>query len=102
MADYIDTDCSGANAYTMHEWTTSKYWGDRDEVTVGYYCYKEDIANMYNNNGLYQTKAREFQKVYESYDGTILKIGTYEGKDIYFNYYFFKYPNYDGVVDTVQ
>ena len=103
MADYVDADCSGPNPYKMHEWTTRKYWGDKDEVTVGYYCYQEDIDNMYDSNGFYQTMAMESDKVYGyDTDGTTLKIGTYEGKNIYFVYYFLSNPNNDGVIDTVQ
>lgn len=102
MADYVDTNCSGPNPYKMHEWTTRKYWGDKDEVTVGYYCYQEDIDNMYDSNGLYQTMAKEFLDVYDELDGCHIKIGTYEGKDIYFEYFFLSNPNNDGVIDTVQ
>ena len=57
-ADYVDEDHLGANCssqyqdiceqdgticdghspipYTLNEWTERKYWGDKDEVTVGY------------------------------------------------------------------
>lgn len=94
MADYVDSDYGDGtkkNPYVMYEWTTRKYWGDRDEVTAGYYCYKEDL-DRYNNppyDGICMDKAKEIQKVYDySYDGTSIKIGTYEGRDIYFNYYF--------------
>lgn len=96
MADYVDEDCGDGtkpNPYTMHEWTTRKYWGDRDEVTVGYYCYKEDL-DRYNNppyDGICMDKAKEIQSVYDySYDGCSIKIGTYEGRDIYFYYYFLR------------
>ena len=114
MADYVDSDCGDGtkpNPYTMHEWTERKYWGDRDEVTVGFYCYKEDIDNDCSSNGIIQTKAGEFRKFLEVYsseimdgkhkddieiygpgiiDGRHIKIGTYEGRDIYFKYYFLK------------
>lgn len=114
MADYVDEDCGDGtkpNPYTMYEWTERKYWGDRDEVTVGFYCYKEDIDNDCSSNGIIQTKAREFIKFLEVYgseimdgkhkddieiygpgimDGCNIKIGTYEGRDIYFEYYFLK------------
>lgn len=95
MADYVDEDCGDGtkpNPYTMHEWTERKYWGDRDEVTAGFYCYQEDIDNYYSPNGIIQTKAEEFLEVYGSgvMDGCHIKIGTYEGRDIYFEYYFLK------------
>lgn len=96
MADYVDEDCGDGtkkNPYVMYEWTTRKYWGDRDEVTVGYYCYKEDL-DRYNNppyDGICMDKAKEIQSVYDySYDGCSIKIGTYEGRDIYFYYYFLR------------
>lgn len=94
MADYVDANCgdgSKPNPYVMHEWTTRKYWGERDEVTVGYYCYYEDLYSdsRYDYNGVKRTKEREFQSIYGfDYDSDNIKIGTYEGRDVYFKYYF--------------
>jgi hypothetical protein len=95
MADYVDDygDGTKPNPYVMHEWTTRKYWGDRDEETLGYYCYKEDI-DQYNNppyNGICEEKVKEISKVYDNRDGCDIYIGTYEGRDIYFKYYFLRH-----------
>ena len=108
MADYVDSDCGDGtkpNPYTMYEWTTRKYYGDKDEVTLGFYCYKEDcIDNSSDPNGVVQTKAKEFFEAYAEpigdgtskwvhYDGICIKVGTYEGKDVYFEYYFLDNPS---------
>lgn len=92
MADYVDTDCGDGtkkNPYTMYEWTTRKYYGDRDEVTVGFYCYQKDIDDYHNGKGIIQAKTREMIEAYDySSNGIYIKIGTYEGKDVYFQYFF--------------
>lgn len=92
--DYVDPDCGDGtkpNPYVMHEWTTRRYWGDRDEETLGYYYYQEDEDNSLDRNGVIQTKAREEIAAYDYITSChTLKIGTYEGKDIYFHYCFFR------------
>lgn len=92
--DYVDPDCGDGtkpNPYVMHEWTTRRYWGDRDEETLGYYYYQEDEDNSLDRNGVIQTKAREEIAAYDYITSChTLKIGTYEGKDIYFHYCFLR------------
>lgn len=96
MADYVDNygDGTKPNPYTMYEWTTRKYYAERDEETLGFYLYKEDYEDSFNLNGIYQTKAREVSDAYcKGRDGIGLNgidiyIGTYEGRDLYFSYCF--------------
>jgi hypothetical protein len=98
MADYVDPnygDGTKPNPYTMYEWTTRKYYPEVDEETLGYYLYKEDYEDRLNLNGIVQTKSEEtyiaFQKGNKnptSLEGIVIYIGTYEGRDVYFDYYF--------------
>lgn len=97
MADYVDPDYGDGtkpNPYTMYEWTTRKYYAEVDEETLGYYLYKEDYEDRGNLNGIYQTKAGEVINAYMKgpngfgLDGIVIYIGTYEGRDVYFDYNF--------------
>ena len=96
MADYVDNygDGTKPNPYTMYEWTTRKYYAERDEETLGFYIYKEDYEDSSNLNGICQTRAREASDAYTKgrdgfgLNGIDIYIGTYEGRDIYFCYYF--------------
>lgn len=96
MADYVDDygDGTKKNPYVMYEWTTRKYYAERDEETLGYYLYKEDWEDRHNLNGIYQIKNGETINAYSKgpdgigLNGITIYIGTYEGRDVYFDYTF--------------
>lgn len=107
-ADYVDdpasfTDCGGTdcyptcrkwhdpNPYTMYELTTRKYWGDRDEETIGFYSVYSsnvywDIMQKYTQD-IQAVLGLELEPYHE-----IVKVGSYDREEIVFIYFFVNNP----------
>ena len=69
----------------MNEWTTRKYWGNRKEVTVGYYCHWKDMGV---GSTVRKKMNKEVESLYGNCQAEVLEIGEYEGEVVYFVYYF--------------
>lgn len=88
-ANFVDTNCSGNNPYPLLQWTSRRYKNETNETTVGYYFTLDSngCASIEDENKM----GGEFISVYGyNWDSTFLKVGTYNGQDVYFEYYFLK------------
>lgn len=91
LVDYVDEDCGDGNKkcpYKMGEWTTRKYWGDRDEETLGFYCWESEACD-----GSYiQSMKDKVRAIYDNgFQGASFyneTIGIYEGKPVCYQYCF--------------
>ena len=75
----------------MYELTTRKYWGDKDEETIGFYCLggkKEhkpkywEMIDKYTKD-IQAVLGLEIEPAYKS-----IHIGDYDEEMVYFVYYF--------------
>ena len=96
MPDCNDTLCFGdapcghyPSPYTTLEWTTRKYWGDKDEATVGFYSTdKERRAKKHNE------LVKQIEEAYSDLPDCChielenLLVGTYDNQYVWFTYFF--------------
>lgn len=96
MPDCNDTLCFGdapcghyPNPYTTLEWTTRKYWADKDEATVGFYITGPELRDK---KDIELTK--QIEEAYSDLPdcchiyNELLHIGTYDWNYVYYIYYF--------------
>lgn len=96
MPDCNDTICIGdapcghyPNPYTTLEWTTRKYWADKDEVTVGFYSTNnERVAKKHNE------LVKQIEEAYSDIPDCChiklenLLVGEYDNQYVWFTYFF--------------